>query len=110
MQYRLKLTDEAADLLFSIARWYAETSQSLEVATRWYDGFIDALESLEQNPFAGGMAPENNQFEFELRELTYGSGRRRTHRALYRIVDDRVEVLTIRHHAQRPLEKEDLTE
>jgi len=108
MRYHLKLTDEASDLLFSIANWYAEKSQSLEVATAWYDGFVEELETLEQDPVRGGLAPENPLFDFELRELHYGSGKRVTHRSLYRIVGDAVEVLSIRHHAQRPLEPGDL--
>ena len=108
MNYHLKIADEAADLLFSIARWYAESSQSLDVAVKWYDGFIDELETLEQDPRLGSPAPENDLFDFELRELHYGSGKRLTHRALYRIVGHTVEVLTIRHHAQQPLGPGDL--
>jgi plasmid stabilization system protein ParE len=108
MKYVLKITDEAADLLFWAAKWYAETSQSLEVASAWYDGFLNELESLAQNPLRGSLAPENHLFDFDLREVYYGSGRRVTHRALYRIVGDTVEVLSIRHHAQRPLQKGDL--
>ncbi len=105
MSFRLKITDEAADLLLSHARYYAETSQSAEVAVAWYDGFIDELYSLEQNPYRCAVAPENSLFEFEVRELLYGSGRRPTHRAIFRIVDDVVEILTLRHHAQAPLRK-----
>jgi hypothetical protein len=56
MTYRLRITEEAADRLLAIARWYAETSQSLEVATRWYDGFLDALGSLEVDPLRGSIA------------------------------------------------------
>jgi plasmid stabilization system protein ParE len=108
MKYLLKITDEAADLLLSAAKWYAETAQSLNVAASWYDGFLDELESLEDNPLRGGLAPESRLFDFELREIYYGSGRRITHRALYRIVGNTVEVLSIRHHAQRPLGKDDL--
>ena len=45
MSYRLRITDEAAELLLSITRWYAETSQSIDVAAAWYDGFLDLLQS-----------------------------------------------------------------
>jgi plasmid stabilization system protein ParE len=107
MKYHLHITDEAADQLLSIAGWYADTSQSLEIATAWYDGFIKTLKSLVQNPHLGGMAPERDQFDFELRELCYGSGKRLTHRALYRIVGNNIEVLSIRHHSQRPIEPGD---
>ena len=108
MKYRLKITDKAKEQLLSIARWYLETSRSVDVATAWYDGFISELESLEQNPWRGSVAPENDFFDFELRELHYGSGKRVTHRALYRIVDSTIEVLSIRHHAERPLGSEGL--
>jgi plasmid stabilization system protein ParE len=109
MKYRLRLTEEAAARLISIARWYAETSQSLSIAVEWYDGFLVTLESLRDDPLRGVVAAENNLFEFELREIYYGSGKRITHRALYRIVSDTVEVLTIRHGAERPLKPGDLS-
>jgi plasmid stabilization system protein ParE len=109
MKYRLRITDEAADRLLSIGKWYAETSQSLSLAVVWYDGFLDTLENLADDPLSGTVAAENKLFEFELREIYYGSGKRITHRALYRVVNDTVEVLTIRHHAERPLERGDLS-
>ena len=74
----------------------------------WYDGFLGELDRLEQNPWRGNTAVENDLFDFELRELYYGSGKRITHRALYRIVENTVEVLSIRHHAERALERGDL--
>jgi Txe/YoeB family toxin of Txe-Axe toxin-antitoxin module len=89
--------------LFSIARWYAETFQSLDVAATWYDGFLDLLDGLEADPLQGILAPENHLFDFELREVHYGSGRRFTHRALYRIVGQRIEILSVRHLSQQPL-------
>jgi plasmid stabilization system protein ParE len=110
MKYRLRITNEASDRLFAIARWYAETSQSLEIASTWYDGFLDALEKLEDEPLRGVIAAEDHLFHFELREIYYGSGKHITHRALYRIVGKSVEVLTIRHHAEQPLRSGDLSD
>jgi plasmid stabilization system protein ParE len=107
MIYVLHITDEAARLLREEAHWYAERSQSRAIAAAWYDGFIDKLDLLPRHPELGGLASESAKFDFELRELCYGSGRRVTHRALYRIVGNTVEVLTIRHHAQRPVEPGD---
>jgi plasmid stabilization system protein ParE len=103
MSWYLQITDEAGERLFSIARWYAETSQSLDIAATWYDGFLDLLDRLEADPLLGTLAPENHLFDFELREVHYGSGRSVTHRALYRIVGRRIEILTIRHLSQQPL-------
>jgi hypothetical protein len=109
MSYHLKFTEEAANRLFEIAKWYLEASQSIDVATTWYDGFLGELESLEQNPWRGSIAGENELFDFELRELLYGSGKRLTHRALYRVVGNVVEVLTIRHRAERPIGPDDIS-
>jgi len=97
MNYYLQFTDEAADQLFAAARWYAETAQSLEIAVDWYDGFLDKLETLGQNPQLGGLARENNRFDFELHELHYGSGKKPTHRALYRVAGSAIQILSIRH-------------
>lgn len=45
--------------------------------------------------------------ECDLRELHYGSGKQKTHRALFRVFGDRIEVLAIRHHAQRNVSPND---
>jgi len=108
MKYHLKITAEASDLLSAAAKWYAETSRSLDIAAAWYDGFIERIDSLEQNPFAGALSPESKDLAIEIREIHYGSGRRPTHRAIYRIKGNVVEVLTIRHLAQQPLTLSDL--
>jgi hypothetical protein len=68
------------------------------------------LDSLEENPQRYGFAHESDLFPFEIREVLYGSGRKRTHRALFRISGNRVEVLVIRHVSQRDVEPEDLPE
>jgi plasmid stabilization system protein ParE len=103
MIYRLRITDEASGNLRYYATWYAQTSQSLEIAAAWYDGFLATLDLLCSNPSRGALAPESEAFDFELREVHYGGGKRLSHRALYRIVGDTIEVLSIRHHAQRAL-------
>jgi plasmid stabilization system protein ParE len=108
MKYRLKITDEAAELLRSNARWYAEKSQSIDIARAWYDGFLAELDTLESNPLRGPLAAETGHSDFDLREPHFGSGKRLAHRALYRVVGQTVEVLSIRHLAQRPLEPRDL--
>lgn len=66
------------------------------------------LSGLTENALSCPLAHESAEFPFELRELHYGSGRRTTHRALFRVVDDCVEVLAIRHHAQRDVSPDDI--
>jgi hypothetical protein len=40
--------------------------------------------------------------------MLYGSGRKKTHRALFRVQDERVEVMLIRHAAQRDVDPADI--
>jgi hypothetical protein len=46
------------------------------------------------------VAHESDRFSFELREMYYGSGRKKTHRELFHITDNEVVVVGIRHFAQ----------
>jgi len=108
MKYRLLLTAEASRQLLETARCNAEQSGSIDVAVRWYDGFVECLESLRDNPQDCALARENDLFPDDLRELHYGSGNRPTHRAIFHVVGEDVEVVCIRHHAQQDLTLGDL--
>jgi plasmid stabilization system protein ParE len=106
MNYAVKLTSEAKQELDAAMGWYAD--RDTEVAVEWYLGFMNAIRSLSENPQRHGLAFENDNFPFDIHALLYGSGKRLTHRAVFRIADQTVEVLTIRHTAQRELKPEDL--
>lgn len=108
MTYLLVISRKARNQLWAISQWYAETAKSSEVGLKWYYGFEEALQGLTRDPLRHGLAHEDPSFPFEVREILYGSGRRKTHRAIFRVVEDRVEVLTIRHVAQRDLGPDDL--
>lgn len=99
MTYTLVLTQPAEEELLSAFRWWAE-HRSVDQAARWYDGFVDALASLADNPERCPLARENSQFPAELRELHYGVGSRPTHRAVFTIRPGIVLVYTVRHAAQ----------
>jgi plasmid stabilization system protein ParE len=103
MTYRVLLTDRAASDLDEAYRWYAERSE--EGAVRWYDGFVDALATLERNPERCALARENRKFSIEIRQLPYG--RRRNWRALFTVREDAVVVLHIRHTARREVTPDD---
>ena len=79
MTYRLLITQRAAADLEEAYRWYAERSP--EGAVRWYNGFLDALDTLAANPERCPLAPEDSKFPIEVRQLLYG--RRRSYRALF---------------------------
>ena len=109
MTYDLEFTSEAKQDIDRISAWYLSESKSIEVANRWYDGMLNALESLKEFPESFSLAGETDEFPYDLRQLLYGSGRHKTHRALFRIVENTVEVLSIRHLSQRDVAPDDVS-
>ena len=106
MKYTVMITDPARDQLLANARWWAE-NRSVEQAIRWYDGFLESLQSLANSPEKHRHAREDDQFKDELREAYYGLSRR-THRAIFRIDGDVIRVLAVRHLAQDDLRPGDV--
>lgn len=82
------------------ADWYRDRSRSDDLARDWLDGFMAVLDSLQHDSARHPLARESHRFPVEIYEVHYGSGRRKTHRALYRVQGAVVHVLTIRHIAQ----------
>ena len=82
------------------AGWYRDRSQSDDLARDWLDGFLEGLMSLQFDPERHPLARESHKFSVEIHEVHYGSGRRKTHRALFRVQGTAVHVLTVRHIAQ----------
>jgi plasmid stabilization system protein ParE len=78
-------------------------SDSAAVSKTWIDGFLKLIASLAEMPERCSLAHENDLFPVELREIHYGSGRRKTHRAVFYIVNGVVMVIAIRHFAQDDL-------
>lgn len=108
MTYDLEFTSEAQQDIDRISGWYLSESNSIEIANRWYDGILNALESLREFPESFSLAHESDEFPFDLRQLLYGSGKHKTHRALFRIVENTVEVLSVRHLSQRDVTPDDI--
>jgi len=100
--YRVSLTHEARRQLLESAHWWAE-NRSPDQALRWLEGFEAAVHGLRENPERQPPASEAVKFDFPLYQLLYGLGGRRTHRAVFRIRTDLVEVVAIRHLAQQDL-------
>ena len=107
MNYDVYLTDKASGQLEAAARWWSQ-HRSVEEAQRWYEGFIEAIGSLAKNPRAFPLASEHESFPIELRQLTYGLGRKKTHRAVFVVRANRVVVYAVRHLAQGELTTDDL--
>lgn len=107
MTYIVLLTKRAKEQLEGAVRWWAE-HRSAATAQRWYDGFLQALLALENNPERCPIARENDAFPYEIRQLAYGLGRRVTHRAVFTIGDNTVVVFTIRHLAREGIAPDEL--
>jgi len=108
MKYTVIIPARVRIQLRFASNWYAEKSGSIALAKRWHDGFLELLESLSINPERFGLAHESDYFDDEVRELLYGSGRRKTRRALFAVKGRRVEILSVRHFAQRDTTPDDL--
>lgn len=104
MKYEVVVTRRAERELHAAADRIAKVAP--EAAERWFNGFVNALLALEQSPRRYGRAREQQRFPCEVRQLLHG--RKRSHRAVYTIRENKVVVLTIRHTAQKDLKPEDL--
>jgi plasmid stabilization system protein ParE len=107
MTYEVVITRPAEKQLLEAALWWSE-HRSADQALRWYEGFLEALYLLQDNPERCPLARENDQFEVELRDLHYGLGPRPTHRAVFKVEGDRVLVLAIRHRSQQDVTPGDI--
>jgi len=108
MRYRVVVAPRARQRLAEGALWYARESASDDIAREWHAGFVKALDSLAENSQRCSIAAESEDLLIEIREILYGSGRKKTHRALFRVVGDEVQVLTIRHFAERDVTADDV--
>jgi plasmid stabilization system protein ParE len=104
MSYKVILNDRAEQQLEDAYQWYAERSPG--AAAAWYNGFVDSLNSLRENPDRCSLARENASFPVEVRQLLYG--RRRTWRALFTIRKEIVFVFSVRHASQRDVTPDEL--
>lgn len=87
--------------------WWAE-NRSTELAGRWWDGILEAIQSLSTDSHRYPPARENANHPYELRELHFGLASRPTHRVLFTIRPDKIIVVAVRHVAQQDVPPEDL--
>ena len=97
MKYRILIQPPVADDLDDAYHWIA--SHSPARADSWLQGAIDAFQSLTDFPGRCPLAPENDVFDSEVRQLLYGD-----YRILFTVENDLVRILHIRHGARRYLE------
>ncbi|MCC7142209.1 MAG: type II toxin-antitoxin system RelE/ParE family toxin [Candidatus Eisenbacteria bacterium] len=78
--------------------WLRERSET--AATRWLANLEDAIRSLEQFPERCSLAPENEVFEEEIRQLLFGKDHG-IYRVLFTVRGNEVHILHFRHSARR---------
>lgn len=106
-KYRLIIQPSAFDDLDEAYQWIWHRAP--EAAARWFNGFVEAFNSLTTSPERCGLAPENNAVEPEIRQFLYGR-RSGVYRALFTITGSEVRVLHIRHAARQTMTAEELSE
>ncbi len=104
MRYQVEVTDQAAAEAEEAYLWILDRSPS--GASRWWNGLEAAILSLEEMPVRCPLAPEDEEFEEEIRELLYGT-RQHRYRILFTIREQTVVVLHIRHGAREHLQREE---
>ena len=106
-KHRVIIQPPAFDDLDEAYRWIRERTPG--AAARWFNGFVEALDTLATFPDRCGLAPENGAVEPEIRQLLYGH-RSGVYRALFTITGNEVRVLHIRHAARETMTAEELAD
>ena len=112
MPYRVKDSHSAKTGADDAYAWMKEHHSEAQ-AIRWFNGLVDAADSLSELPRGCPVAPESDEIGFELRQLLYGK-----HSPTYRVVftvtrdiftnEDIVQVLRIWHSARDTIKSSDL--
>lgn len=105
--YQVKITEPAKLDIRSSFKWWRD-NRSAEQADCWYRGVHQAITSLRQMPERCGRSPEADLLDGNMHQLSFGIGRRATHRIVFTMSDKVVTVLRVRHASQDALGSEDL--
>lgn len=85
-------------------------ARSPQGAASWYQAFLASTERIALQPLACSIAPENAEFDFELRQALFNTRHGAAYRCVFTIVDDEVRVLRVRGPGQAPLKPGDILE
>lgn len=94
--YRIEPTRKALADADEAFLWIYE--EAPDASLRWYEGLLEAFQSLTKYPLRCGLAQENPFFEEEIRQLLYGR-----YRILFTVKGKTVYVLRVRHGAREHL-------
>lgn len=112
MAYRVKVSPSALADAESAYLWLKEQVSDKQ-ATKWYNGLVDAIYSLDTLPLRCPLAPESEELGVELRQLLYGK-RSAAYRILFAVVweeaEEVVRVYRVWHGARDRIKAEDIKE
>jgi plasmid stabilization system protein ParE len=103
MAFEVRTTSASEQEITEILDWLIEEHAG-ETGLRWFLRLDEAIASLAEMPTRCKLAPENESFPFEVRELLYGE-RPHLYRILFTIEDSSVLILHIRHGRRVYLKK-----
>src|SRR5438046_9658410 len=98
MKYLVVVQPSAQAEIEAAYEWIAERAP--RTAIRWYNRLLKAIGSLADNPERCSLAPEDEYFPEEIRNLLYGK-RRNAYRVIFTIRGDTVHVLHFRRGVRR---------
>lgn len=110
MAYRVELTPRATADADGAALYIRQYSP--KAASRWFDGLMRAVLSLEEMPQRCARAPEAEILGVDLRQLLYGK-LRSVYRIVFRVYEEPepvVRVVAIRHGARDRMSADDIQE
>ncbi len=108
MSYRVILLPQAKRDLRGVLRWIRDTMRSPSGAEVWLCRWEQVLRSLEEGADGCGIAPEDEDHEIDIRQVTFKTRSGSTYRALFKIDGDRVFVMHIRGPGQDLVSPEDI--
>jgi len=100
MSYQVIVETPARTEIEEALAWMSQHSP--ERATLWYFDLEGVIDSLSSFPARCTLAPESRTFGEEIRHLLFGK-----YRILFRIEDETVYILHVRHSSRKPLSPED---
>ena len=95
MAYRVKLLPRAQKDIEELYRWVVRRAP--HQGPLWYNGLMDAMQSLVSHPQRCPSAPEALELRASIRQLLYG---RRPYRILFWIKGSEVQILHVRRGAR----------
>jgi plasmid stabilization system protein ParE len=104
LHYSVEITDVALADAEEYVLFIRQQSNDEEAAVNWWNGLLDAIDSLESLPARCPRIPEARHFGGKLHHLLYAS-----HRIIFEIEPERVTVLRIYHAARSGLKPRKLT-